>query len=169
MSSRDHGAMDLCVGDGVHAKGLVLRPRPQPLRRYVRQRMPVAKADASSAQPNCALMARPSMRRALALVGIARSFTAFDAKRGFEVMQTAVKEINEVLAQREASKPGRSNPGAAGEFEAGELYGSGYEAAFAALGRADFKRARSLAEQFTARDISVLAQLAVCRGGLARP
>ncbi len=117
----------------------------------------------------CALMAPPSMRRALALVGIAGSFTAFDAKRGFEVMQMAVKAINEVLAQREASEPTRSYPGTAGEFETGELYGSGFEAAFASLGRADFDRAWSLAEQLTARDISVLAQLAVCRGGLAGP
>lgn len=115
----------------------------------------------------CALMERPSMRRALALIGIAGSFTEFDARRGFEVMQTAVKAINEVLAQREASEPERSNPGAAGEFETGELYGSVFEAAFAALGRADFGRARSLAQQLTTRDISVLAQLAVCRGGLS--
>ena len=84
-------------------------------------------------------------------------------------METAVKAINDVLAQSEASEPARSNPGAAGEFETGELYGSGFEAAFAALGRADFGRAWSLAQQLTARDISVLAQLAVCRGGLARP
>jgi hypothetical protein len=117
----------------------------------------------------CALAAPPSRVRRLALIGIAGSFTAFDANRGFAVMQTAVKAINEVLAQREASYRARSNPGAAGEFETGELYGSGFEAAFAALGRVDFERAWSLAQQFTARDISVLAQLAVCRGRLARP
>jgi hypothetical protein len=116
----------------------------------------------------CALMGRPSMRRALALVGIAASFTEFNAKRGFDVMQTAVKAINEVLAQREASEPARSNPGTAGEFETGELYGSAFEAAYAALGRADFERAWSLAEQLTARDLSRLAQLAVCRGGVGR-
>jgi hypothetical protein len=117
----------------------------------------------------CALTAPPSMTRALALIGTAGSFTAFDARRGFKVMQTAVMAINEALAQRDASEPAHSNPGAVGEYEASELYGSSFEATFAALGRADFERAWSLAQQLTARDISVLAQLAACRGGLDRP
>ncbi|HXI88854.1 MAG TPA: hypothetical protein VNO24_02455 [Blastocatellia bacterium] len=117
----------------------------------------------------CALAAPPSMTRALALIGTARSFTAFDARRGFKVMQTAVTAINEALAQRDASEPAHSNPGAVGEYEASELYGSSFEVTFAALGRADFERAWSLAQQLAARDISVLAQLAACRGGLDRP
>ncbi len=116
-----------------------------------------------------ALIAPPSLTRALALFGIAENFTAFDARRGFKVMQTAVEATNQVLAQRGASTPARSNPGAAGEVEAGDLYGSSFEVTFAALGRADFERAWSLARQLTARDISVLAQLAACRGGLDRP
>jgi hypothetical protein len=101
-----------------------------------------------------ALIAPPSMARALALTGIAGSFTAVDAGCGFKVMQTAVEAINQVLAQREASKATRSNPGAAGEFETGDLYGSSFETTFAALGRADFERALSLAQQLAARDIS---------------
>jgi hypothetical protein len=117
----------------------------------------------------CALTAPPSMTRALALIGTAGSFTAFDARRGFKVMETAVTAINEALPQRDASEPAHSNPGAVGEYEASELYGSSFEAAFAALGRADFERAWSLAQQLAARDISVLAQLAACRGGLDRP
>jgi hypothetical protein len=117
----------------------------------------------------CALTARPSMACALALSGIAGSLTVFDARRGFEVMQTAVETTNEVLAQSDGSGPGRSNSGAAGACEPDELYGSSFEATFAALGRAGFERALSLAQQLAARDISVLAQLAVCRGGLATP
>jgi hypothetical protein len=84
-------------------------------------------------------------------------------------MQTAVTAINEALAQRDASEPAHSNPDAVGQFEASELYGSSFEVTFAALGRADFERAWSLAQQLAARDISVLAQLAACRGGLDRP
>ena len=117
----------------------------------------------------CALTAPPSMTRALALIGTAGSFTAFDARRGFKVMQTAVEAINEALAQGDASEPAHSNPGAVGEYEASELYGYSFEATFAALGRADFEGAWSLAQQLTAGDVSVLAQLAACRGGLDRP
>lgn len=117
----------------------------------------------------CALTAPPSMTRALALIGAAGSYTAFDARRGFEVMQTAVTAIDEALAQRDASEPAHSNPGAVGKYEASELYGSSFEATFAALGRSDFERAWSLAQQLPARDISVLAQLAACRGVLDKP
>jgi hypothetical protein len=118
---------------------------------------------------SCALAARPSMARALALSGIAGSFTVFDARRGFEVMQMAVEALNEVTAQSEASQPGCSSSGAAGAYEPTEIFGSSFEATFAALGRADFECALSLAQQLAATDISVLGQLAVCRGGLARP
>jgi hypothetical protein len=117
----------------------------------------------------CALNAPPSLTRALALIGIAEIFTAFDVRRGFEVIQSAVMAINEAPAERDASEPSHSNPGAVGEYEASELYGSSFEVTFAALGRADFERAWSLAQQLAARDISVLAQLAACRGGLDRP
>jgi len=117
----------------------------------------------------CALIAPPSLTRALALIEIAKNFTAIGARRGFKVMQTAVEATNQALAQRGASAPARSNPGAAGEFETGDLYGSSFEVTFAALGHADFERAWSLAQQLDARDISVLAQLAACRGGLERP
>jgi len=118
---------------------------------------------------SCVLAARPSMDRALALSGIAGRFTAFDARRGFEVMQTAVEAINKVMAQSEASESRCSNPDARVEYELGDLNDSSFEATFAALGRVDFERALSLAQQLAARDISVLGQLAVCRGGLARP
>ena len=118
---------------------------------------------------SCALTSRPSMARALALSGIAGSFTAFDVKRGFEVMRMAVEAINEVTSQSEASQPGCSSSRGAGEYEPGELYGSSFEGTFAALGRAGFQRALSLAQQLAARDISALAQLAVCGGGLATP
>jgi hypothetical protein len=119
------------------------------------------------AAASCALPARPSIACALALSAIAGSFARLDARRGFEVMQTAVEAINEAMAQSDASGPGRSNSDAAGNCEPGALYGSSFEATFAALGRASFQRALSLAQQLAPRDISVLAQLAVCRGGLA--
>jgi len=117
---------------------------------------------------SCALQPQPSMARALALSGIAGSFTEFDARRGFEVMQMAVETINKVMAPGEAFEPERSNSGAPQEYEPGELDGSRFEDTFEALGRADFERALSLAQQLAATDISVLAQLAVCRGALDR-
>jgi hypothetical protein len=117
----------------------------------------------------CALIAPPSLARALALIGIAGSFTAVDVRPGFKVMQTAIEAINDVLAQRRASKPTGSNPGAAGEFQKDEIFGFSFEVTFAALGHADFERAWSLAEQLTARDLCVMAKLAACRGGLSRP
>ena len=117
---------------------------------------------------SCALQPQPSMVGALALSGIAGSFTEFDARRGFEIMQMAVETINKVMALGEASEPERSNSGPPEDHEPGELYVSRFEDTFEALGRADFERALSLAQQLTATDISVLAQLAVCRGGLDR-
>jgi len=115
-----------------------------------------------------ALKPQASMARALALSGIAGHFTEFDARRGFEIMQLAVEMINKVIAPWEGSEPERSTSGAPKDHEPGELYGSSIEDTFEALGRADFERALSLARQLAATDISVLAQLAVCRGVLDR-
>src|SRR6266567_6912827 len=52
----------------------------------------------------CSLKARPTLERARSLVMIASSFSAFDTERGFEVLQSAVKTINDLIKQQEESK-----------------------------------------------------------------
>jgi len=113
--------------------------------------------------------ARPSIERARSLVKIANSFSGFDTVRGFEALQLAVKSINELLApQRESSdEPGTGmRRGATRVFTLDELYAASFEGTLAALAKTDFDRALSLAQQLAGNETSVVAQLAVCRGGL---
>jgi hypothetical protein len=114
--------------------------------------------------------ARPSSSRAHSLLKIASSFSAFDIVRGFEVMQTAVKAINEVSARRDGKReqsPAASDANLDEQFKLSELYDSEFESTLAVLARADFDRALLLAQQLSGKDTSVVAQIAVCRGALA--
>ena len=115
--------------------------------------------------------ARPTPSRAHSLLKIASSFSAFDVVRGFEVMQTAVKAINEASARPEDGKraqpPEASAANDARQMKLGELYDSELESTLAVLARADFDRALLLAQQLSGKDTSVVAQIAVCRGALA--
>ena len=117
------------------------------------------------------LKAQPTASRAHSLLKVASSFSAFDVVRGFEVMQTAVKAINEVAARQEGIKRQQSleAPSAnnARPFNISELYDSEFESTLAVLARADFDRALLLAQQLSGKDTSVVAQIAVCRGALA--
>jgi hypothetical protein len=115
--------------------------------------------------------ALPTPSRAHSLLKIASSFSAFDVVRGFEVMQTAVKAINEASARPEGGKRGQS-PDASGaddtrQIKLAEPYDSELESTLAVLARADFDRALLLAQQLSGKDTSVVAQIAVCRGALA--
>jgi hypothetical protein len=115
-----------------------------------------------------AVKARPSTARARSLLKIVSSFSAFDAVRGFEVMQAAVKAINEISSQQEEGKQSSKAIATNGEQPSpGELYDSNFDGTLAALARADFERALLLAQQLDGRETSLAAQLAVCRGGLA--
>jgi hypothetical protein len=98
--------------------------------------------------------------RSRILLSVASSFSAFDLQRSFEVLQGAVKSLNGLPPAPEAEKKRQ----AAG-FD--ELYQMGFESTFAALARKDFDRALFLAQQLSDEETSVLAQLAVCRGGLS--
>ncbi|HJQ71368.1 MAG TPA: hypothetical protein VKA70_20485 [Blastocatellia bacterium] len=98
-----------------------------------------------------AVKAQPSIARAQSLLTIVSSFSALDTVRAFEVMQTAIKSINDIPA-----------PGSAEQFS------MSFESTLAVLAQADFDRALLLAQQLTIKDASLIAQLAVCRGGLAR-
>jgi hypothetical protein len=113
--------------------------------------------------------ASPSIERARSLVRIANSFSGVDTIRGFEALQLAVKSINELIAeQREPSdEPAmRMRRGATQVFTPDELYAARFEETLVALAKTDFDRALSLAQELAGRETSVIAQLAVCRGGL---
>ena len=98
-----------------------------------------------------AIKAQPSIARAQSLLTIVSSFSTLDTVRAFEVMQTAIKSINDIPA-----------PGSAEQFNLS------FESTLAVLAQTDFDRALLLAQQLTIKDASLIAQLAVCRGGLAR-
>jgi hypothetical protein len=115
-----------------------------------------------------ALKAQPSIARANALLTIVGSFSGFDTLRGFEVMQTAVKSINEISLPSEEAKHTASAPaqGKATALKSDKLYDLNFESTLSVLARADFDRALILAQQLTGKETAVIAQLAVCRGGL---
>jgi hypothetical protein len=115
------------------------------------------------------IKARPTLSRAHSLLRIASSFSAFDVVRGFEVMQTAVKAINEIAVTHDDGKrpPSHEATGGAERFKLSQLNDSEFESTLAVLARADFDRALLLAQQLSGKDTSVVAQIAVCRGALA--
>ena len=121
----------------------------------------------------CSLKARPSFERARSLVMIASSFSGFDTVRSFEVLQSAVKAINDMMKQQEDSKDELSGAGqrskAPQSFTLDELYAGNIESTLAALAKADFDGALALARQLPGEEASVIAQLAVCGGGLVKP
>jgi hypothetical protein len=116
------------------------------------------------------LKARPTLDRARALVMIASSFSGFDTVRSFEVLQSAVKAINDLVKQQDESKEEKSGAGsrakAAPTFTLDELYAASFDSTLAALAKADFESALALARQLPGEEASVIAQLAVCGGGL---
>ena len=114
--------------------------------------------------------ARPSIARSQSLLTIASSFSAFDTLRAFEVMQTAVKSINGLFNLQESPAPPeqpfilQANPAPA--VSSDEIYNLDFEGTLAVLAQVDFDRALLLAQQLDIKDASVIAQLAVCQGGL---
>jgi hypothetical protein len=119
----------------------------------------------------CSLKAQPTLERARSLVMIASSFAAFDTLRSFEVLHSAVKAINDLVKQQEESKDEKSGPAskqkAAPTFTLDELYAASFDSTLAVLAKADFDGALALARQLPGEEASVIAQLAVCDGGLA--
>lgn len=130
----------------------------------------VRAADLLDEAATCSLKARPTLERARSLVMIASSFSAFDTVRSFEVLQSAVKAINDLVKQEEESKDEMSGSGtgakAAPVFTLDELYAASFDSTLAALAKADFEGALALARQLPGEEASVIAQLAVCGGGL---
>ncbi|HEV8482439.1 MAG TPA: hypothetical protein VGV87_02680 [Blastocatellia bacterium] len=106
---------------------------------------------------NEALKAEPSAERAQSLLAVANSFASFDTVRAFEVMQSAIKGLNQVLLAADSPSPPAND----------NLYHLGLEGTLSSLARADFDRALLLAQQLNSKDASIIAQLAVCGGGLS--
>jgi hypothetical protein len=100
---------------------------------------------------------------------IASSFAPFDTMRSFEVLESAVKVIND-LVRHEESKDATTGPGGnsktAPAFTLEELYAASFDTTLAALAKADFDSALALARQLPGDEAPVIAQLAVCGGGL---
>jgi hypothetical protein len=118
----------------------------------------------------CLLKARPTLERTRSLVMIGSSFAAFDTVRSFAVVQSAVKAVNDLVRQQEASKDEVFGSGTrakgAPAFTLDELYAASFDSTLAALAKADFDGALALARQLPGEEASVIAQLAVCGGGL---
>jgi hypothetical protein len=117
----------------------------------------------------CSLKAKPSLDRARSLVMIASSFSAFDTTRSFEFFQSAIKAIEDITKQDD-SKDEPNGSGArtraAQSVALDALYAASFENTLAVLARADFDGALALARQLPGEEASVIAQLAVCSGGL---
>ena len=109
------------------------------------------------------LKASPTIDRARALVKIANSFSALDAMRTFNALESAVTAINEIIKQQD-SKEASSQAPPPSKLE--ELVSAGFEDALTTLAASDFDRALLLAQQLDGEEAPVLAQLAVLRGGL---
>ncbi|HLG14952.1 MAG TPA: hypothetical protein VJH03_10685 [Blastocatellia bacterium] len=106
-----------------------------------------------------------SMARTELLLTIVGSFSRFDELRAFQVMRTAVKSINEMLES--AEKPGEpaSRASRVESLTIDDVRGLGFESTLTVLARSDFDGALMLAQQLTGEEASLIAQLAVCRGG----
>jgi len=120
----------------------------------------------------CALKSKPTAETARSLVMIAGTFSGFDAAKSFEVLQSAIKSINDILKQQEDARNDRSTIGARPKpmptFSLEEIYNAGFETTLAALAKTDFEGALALARQLPGEEASVIAQLAVCGGGLTQ-
>ncbi|MFY9570680.1 MAG: hypothetical protein WAV20_04655, partial [Blastocatellia bacterium] len=86
---------------------------------------------------------RPSLERARSLIKIASTFAAFDTVRSFEVLNSAVRTINDVLKPQTDSKddPAGARASLTELRTLDELYAASFESTLAALARADFDRA----------------------------
>ena len=120
---------------------------------------------------SCTLKTPATLERVRSLVMIANGFSTFDKARSFEILQAAVKTINDLVRHTDQSKDEgasekRQKP-AAPAFTLDELEAANFDSTLASLAKADFDGALELARQLPGEEASVIAQLAVCGGGLA--
>ena len=115
------------------------------------------------------LKAKPSLDRARSLVMIASSFSSFDTTRSFEFFQSAIKAIEDITKQEDSkdeSNASGARTKAAQSVALDALYAASFEKTLAVLAKADFDGALALARQLPGEEASIIAQLAVCSGGL---
>lgn len=123
-----------------------------------------ARGDAAYAESSLVSAVRESLReprpapRLQALMSIVAGFATLDAMRGFETLETAIEAINKAMRSIDASSPGKQPP---------SPVSLNFDATFGRLAGEDFDRALLLAGRFDPRGHRLLAELAVCRGGLA--
>jgi hypothetical protein len=104
--------------------------------------------------------------RAQSLLAIVAGFSAFEPDRAFAVMQRAVKSINEIPAREPQALNPEQTASRVANAQTEELFHLGFANSLTALARLDFDRALLLSQQLTDKEISLIAQLAVCHGGL---
>lgn len=105
-----------------------------------------------------ALRADDSEARLQALFSIASAFVDVDPLRAFDTMKTAIDGVNKAVnaVDTDDDKARATAPSALN-----------FDATLARLARVDFDRALLLAQQFDPLGHRLLAELSVCRGGLA--
>jgi hypothetical protein len=104
--------------------------------------------------------------RSRSLLAIVAGYSTFDPARAFAVMQAAVRSINEIPALEQQALDPKQSASRVEDAKGEELFQLRFAAPLTALSRIDFDRALLLAQQLTDKETSLIAQLAVCRGGL---
>jgi hypothetical protein len=100
----------------------------------------------------------PTPEKVFALLDVAAAATTINPVSGFEVVNTAIGVINQLYSAK--SQSNRT------DFIRDSMT---FEKSLGMLARVDFQRAMRLALAITQREVSALAQLAVCRGVLVEP
>ena len=106
-----------------------------------------------------------------AMITLAETATAIDRSRGFEIMKSVVDAINQsYLKLRTAGAEAKLENEWGTEINNAERNGNwlSFDECLPLLARADFDRALLLAQTIEDKELSALAQLAVCRGVLAK-
>lgn len=96
--------------------------------------------------------------RLQALFSVASAFVDVDSLHAFDAMQTAIDGVNKAMRAVDTPSAGSRS------LAPGSL---NFDATLARLARVDFDRALMLAQQFDTPGHRLLAELSVCRGGLA--
>jgi hypothetical protein len=104
-----------------------------------------------------ALRAPAASQRIQALFSVASAFAEVDPPRAFSALRDAVESVNRAARAEDKAVPLSKVP---------PPRSLNFNATFAQLARIDFDGALLLAQRFDARPVRLLAELAVCRGGL---
>ncbi|HKE04215.1 MAG TPA: hypothetical protein VKE91_09150 [Blastocatellia bacterium] len=101
---------------------------------------------------------RPNLKKVFTLLDVASAITIINPAHGFEAVNVIIEVINQISS-------GKSQSDGMDFIRDSDTF----DESLGALARADFQRALRLALAITDSDVSMLAQLAVCRGVLFEP